>query len=135
MHKTKLGISVGLMGAFICFLGLFFDVKSWLFLAIIGLVLWQEENAWLKKLVIKVAIISLCLLLVPYAVNVVRDIIDIIRGIFSINKSLWSDRIDFYIPRIVFLLRTFIFIMLGSKSLKQKHVSMTSIDNIINKNI
>lgn len=146
MHKTKLGISVGLMGAFVCFLGLFFDVTDWFFVAIIGIILWQEENTWLKKLVVKVAIISLILLLTPYIVDIIISVFDFLNGFnndmvltqymgSSIDSAVWSARIHFYLDKVVLFIRTFIFIVLGIKSLNQRHFHMKRIDKIIDNNI
>lgn len=148
MHKTKIGISVGLMGAFICFMGLFFNVTDWFFVALIGLVLWLEDNTWLRKLVIKVAIISLILLLIPYATNIVLGIIKFFKDgceidfVLSLkylktylNSAMWSARISFYIEKIVLIIRILIFVVLGIKSLNQGHLHMKRIDKLIDKNV
>ncbi len=46
MQKTKLGVSVALMGAALYFLGLFSGYVALIILA--GYVLLMEENVWLK---------------------------------------------------------------------------------------
>ena len=148
MHKTKLGISVGLVGAFISFLALFFNVTDWFFVALIAFILWHEDNTWLRKLVIKVAIISLILLLIPYAVDLVLSIIiffadgcdvGLAMSVRSINSYIdiysWSSHISFYIDKIVIIIKVFIFAALGIKSLNQRHFKMKRIDKLIDKNI
>ena len=51
MQKTKLGISVGLLGAAIYFTGLFSGYLVAVLLA--GYVLMFEENEWLRKNAVK----------------------------------------------------------------------------------
>lgn len=147
MYKTKLGISVGLLGAFICFLGLFFDVTNWFFVALLGLVLWLEDNAWLRKLMVKVAIISLILLLIPYVTDLVISIFEFFDG-YNIDETLaqtyigsysdyvlFTNHVHFYLDKIILVLRTVVFIILGVKSLNQGHFSMKRIDKLIDKNV
>ena len=51
MQKTRLGISVGLLGAAIYFMGLFSGYLLAVLLA--GYVLLFEENSWLRKNAVK----------------------------------------------------------------------------------
>lgn len=50
MQKTKLGLSVGLVGAALYFLGLFSFIPAFLLAAY---VLLMEENQWLKRAAVK----------------------------------------------------------------------------------
>ena len=50
MQKTKLGLTVGLVGAGLYFLGLFSFIPAFLLAAY---VLLMEDNEWLKKTAVK----------------------------------------------------------------------------------
>ena len=54
MQKTKLGISVGLLGAALYFLGLINTVALFL---LAGYVLLFEENEWLRRAAVRAAVI------------------------------------------------------------------------------
>lgn len=134
MHKTKLGISVGLAGAFICFLGYFLGITSWAFIAIVGFVLLKEENEWLRRLSLKVVLVSAFFMLIPLFLGFVQDGFDIINRMFNSTIS-WPISLDSYIRDIASILEVIVFAILTTKSLKQGHVKIKSIDNIINKNV
>lgn len=135
MYKTKLGVSVGIMGALVCFLGYFLGVTSWPFLVVIGLILWKEDNEWLRRLVIKVAIISLFFALIPVAINGIQYIFNILNRMFNTDKVKWPVSLDYYINTIANILEIIVFVLLGFKSLNQKHVKIKPVDDIINKNV
>lgn len=83
MQKSKLGVSVALMGAALYFLGLFSGYVALIILA--GYVLLMEENVWLKKTAVKsVALLMLFSLilsvlgLIPSLVNFIDDTVNIL---------------------------------------------------------
>ena len=76
MKKTKLGISVGLLGAAIYFMGLFSGYLVVVLLA--GYVLLCEDNEWLKKSAVKaVSVMALFSFLIT-VVNLVPNAISVI---------------------------------------------------------
>ena len=82
MQKTRLGISVGLLGAAIYFMGLFSGYLLAVLLA--GYVLLFEENSWLRKNAVKamsvMAVFSLLITvlnLVPNAIGFINDVVSI----------------------------------------------------------
>ena len=89
MQKTKLGISVGMLGAVLYFMGIF---SGYLLVAILAAyVLLYEENGWLKQSAVRaVAILVIfsfgitVVKLIPDAMDFVDDIVTIFGGHFRI---------------------------------------------------
>ena len=79
MQKTRLGISVGLLGACICLVALFGGLTPTILLA--GYVLLMEENEWLKKCAVKAMAV---LLVVAFGITVVGLIPDLLSWLGSI---------------------------------------------------
>lgn len=135
MQKTKLGISVGLLGAIACFTGYF---GSYLVsVLIMGYVLLMEENEWLKKTVVKVMLIlvtfsaaNAVIGLIPDAINLVDSLLGIFKGHFSIPfiSSIVSLCRD-----ILSVLEKLIFLLLGFKAFNQGTVKISFIDRVIDK--
>lgn len=92
MQKTRLGISAGLLGAAIYFVGLF---SGYLVAVVLtGYVLLFEENSWLRKSAVKavsvMALFSLLITvlnLVPNAISFINDFTSIFGGSFYIETS------------------------------------------------
>ena len=90
MQKTRLGISAGLLGAAIYFVGLF---SGYLVAVVLtGYVLLFEENSWLRKSAVKavsvMALFSLLITvlnLVPNAISFINDF----TSIFGSSCSYW----------------------------------------------
>lgn len=71
MPKTKLGISVALMGAGLYFLGVFSFIPAFLLAAY---VLLCEENAWLKRNAVRMVIIVVGFYLLHIGVDMLQEI-------------------------------------------------------------
>lgn len=135
MQKTKLGIAVGLMGAAVCFSGLFGGYLVTMLLA--AYVLMFEENEWLKKTAVKsvalmifFSVVYTLLNLIPNAIGVVNHVFSIFGGSFSIAivsniLSVFSGAID--------IIEKLLFIGLGFKALNQGTISVPVVDKLINK--
>lgn len=135
MQKTKLGISVALIGAALYFLGLFSGYLAIVILA--GYVLLMEENIWLKKTAVKsvallmlFSMVSAVLNLIPGVINFIDDFFNIFRG----NFSIW------FLTSIVNMLRsginliqTVLFLILGLKALNQGTIRVPMIDKMVEK--
>ena len=135
MQKTKLGISVGLMGAGIYFMGLF---SGYLLCAIlVGYVFLFEENEWLKKSALK-AIVLLSMLslltvglnLIPNIVNFVNNIVSVFGGNFSIIPLT---KLVSAIVGAIDIIQKILFIILGLKAFNQGDISIPIVDNLIAK--
>lgn len=135
MQKTKLGVTVALLGAALYFSGLFGGYIITIVLA--GYVLLMEENLWLKKAAVKsvallmtFSIISAVLGLVPGFINFIDDVFAIFNGSFSIR----------FVTNIITMLRsglnlieTVLFLLLGLKALTQGNIPVLGVDKLVDK--
>lgn len=135
MQKTRLGISVGLLGAAIYFTGLF---SGYLVPVIFtGYVLLFEENEWLKKNAVKAIALMAFFSLLAVAFNLVPNVITLIGNIaaafgrnFGINMLT---RIISAIIGAIDIIEKILFVALGLKALNQGSISVPIVDKLINK--
>lgn len=73
MQKTKIGVSVGLLGAAIYFMGLFSGYLTVVLL--IGYVLLFEENEWLRKSAVKAVALMVVFSLAAAVMNLIPNVI------------------------------------------------------------
>lgn len=135
MQKTRLGISVGLLGAAIYFMGLFSGYLLAVLLA--GYVLLFEENSWLRKNAVKamsvMAVFSLLITvlnLVPNAIGFINDAVSIFGGSFYV--AFLSNLISAAVAALN-IIEKLLIIGLGVKALTQGTIAVPVVDNLINK--
>ena len=135
MQKTRLGISVGLLGAAIYFMGLFSGYLLAVLLA--GYVLLFEENSWLRKNAVKamsvMAVFSLLITvlnLVPNAIGFINDFVSIFGGSFYV--AFLSNLISAAVAALN-IIEKLLIIGLGVKALTQGTIAVPVVDNLINK--
>lgn len=135
MQKTKLGISVGLLGAAIYFMGLFSGYMVAVVLA--GYVLLFEENSWLRKSAVKAvsvmvlfSLLIAVLNLVPNAISFIDDVVSIFGGNFYV--AFLSNLISAAVAALN-IIEKLIMIGLGVKALTQGTIAVPVVDNLINK--
>lgn len=135
MRKTKLGISVGLLGAAIYFMGLFSGYLVAVVLA--GYVLMFEENSWLRKSAVKavsvMAFFSLLITvlnLVPNAISFIDNIVSIFGGSFHV--AFLSNLISAAVAALN-IIEKLLMIGLGINALNQGTIAVPVVDNLINK--
>lgn len=135
MQKTRLGITVGLMGAALYFSGLFGGYVITIILA--GYVLLCEENAWLKKAAVKTVAIMMgfsllgsLIYLIPNAIGVIDSILNVFGGNFYL--TFVSNIID-VLDKVLGLAEKLLLIILGLKAFNQGNISVPVIDKLINK--
>ena len=117
MQKTKLGVSVAVLGAAMYLLGLVGGYIPTLLMA--GYVLLFEENSWLKKAAVKVLAVMLCfsfagvvLGLLPSAVGVLNATL----GVFGVGG-----------------IQSVLLILLTIKALTQGTVAVPVVDELVDK--
>lgn len=137
MQKTKLGITVGLLGAAIYFTGLFGGFLVAIVLA--GYSLMFEENEWLKKNAVKAIALMVFFAMLSAVVNLIPDTISFINyvaGIFGgyVNVGILSF-IASVIESAVSIIEKILFIVLGIKALNQGTVAVPVVDKLIGKYI
>ena len=135
MQKTRLGISVGLLGAAIYFMGLFSGYLLAVLLA--GYVLLFEENSWLRKNAVKamsvMAVFSLLITvlnIVPNAIVCINDVVSIFGGSFYV--AFLSNLISAAVAALN-IIEKLLIIGLGVKALTQGTIAVPVVDNLINK--
>ncbi|MCR5808853.1 MAG: hypothetical protein K6G56_04760 [Clostridiales bacterium] len=135
MQKTRMGISVGLLGAMLFFAALFGGYVAAILLA--GYVLLFEENAWLKKSAVKSVALLVCfsiltalLGLIPSLIGFIDSICYVFGGGFSI--SIISKILN-VITSALSIIRTVLFLLLGFKALNQSSINVPVVDDLINK--
>ena len=137
MQKTRLGISVGLLGAAIYLTALFGGYIPLILLA--GYTLLFEENPWLKRSAVKAAVIVFAFALlsaligfIPNAIELIDDIFGVFKGSFSIPvlPSILS-----LVSTVLSILQKVILVVLGIKALTQGGMAIGIIDKTVSKHI
>lgn len=82
MQKTKLGISVGLMG-FITYLACYFGGYI-VAILLFGYILLVENNQWLRKTAVKALILTITFSVLPAIIQLIPDAIEFIGKIVSL---------------------------------------------------
>lgn len=135
MQKTKLGISVGLFGAAVYFMGLFGGYLVMILLA--GYALLFEQNEWLRKSVVKAVVLAVCFSLLTALINLIPDAISFIGDIASaFNASVYLPRVRSIIEAItdaLAIIEKVLLIVLGVKALNQSTITIPVVDKLINK--
>ncbi len=135
MQKTKLGVSVGLLGAAIYFVSLF---GSYIVPVIfVGYVLLFEDNEWLRKSSVKAIAVLICFSLLGTAIHIIPDVIECIDDIAivfngRVNAALLS-KIENALSSATGIIEKVLFIGLGLKALNQGSISVPVVDKLINK--
>lgn len=135
MQKTKIGISVGLLGAAIYFMGLLGGYVATVLL--VGYVLLFEENEWLRKSSVKAIGIMILFSLLSSVIGLIPNAINFIDYIFSIFGSYFrisvvSDLIG-AINTALTVIEKLLMIGLGIKALNQGTMSVPVVDKLIDK--
>ncbi len=137
MQKTKLGISVGLLGALLYFSGLFGGYVITIIMA--GYVLLAEENMWLRKACVKVvalmvvfSVLPALLSLIPGAIEVINEICALFKGYFTVP---YINNIVNLLQNIIYFVEKLVFLGLGFKALTQGTIQIPVVDDLVNKHM
>lgn len=135
MQKTKLGITVGMLGATVYLAGLFGGYLVAIVLA--GYILLYEENEWLKKSAVKAITLMICFSFFSISINVISNGITCIHNIVAIFDGSFSiDLLSKFIVAlnsIIDLFEKILFLDLGLKALNQGTISVPIVDKLISK--
>ena len=137
MQKTKLGISVGLMGAIAYFAGLF---SGYLVAVLIfGYIMLVEDNPWLRKTAVKSIVLLVTFSALSAVIGLIPDFISFVNTIFNVFGSYFSLSVVTNILAVVTsalsILKTVVFLVLGLKALNQGTLTIPVVDNMTNKNM
>lgn len=135
MQKTRLGISVGMLGAAIYLTGLFSGYFVVVVLA--GYALLFEENWWLKRNAVKAVALMVFFSLLITMINLIPNMLGVISNIVAIFGGVFSvSALDYFVSAVVSIIeiiQKILFVGLGIKALSQGTIAVLVIDNLINK--
>ena len=135
MQKTRLGISVPLMGLIVCLCGMFAGYTVAILVA--GYILLAEENIWLRKTAAKVIALMLAFSVLSAIVGLIPDVWGVIENFIGIFKEYFYvsiiNRIFNFLSSVVSLARFFVFALLSYKALTQGTIKVPVVDTILNK--
>lgn len=138
MQKTKLGISVGLLGAIIYFASAF-GGGYLVALLLCGYVLLVEDNPWLRKTSVKAVLLLIMFSLVSVVLGLIPDIWETITNLLmAFNKypsSTFISGINSTISSAITIVKSVLFVILGLKALNQGAIKLPVIDKLIDKYI
>ena len=137
MQKTKLGISVGLMGAIAYFAGLFSGYL--VAILIFGYIMLVEDNPWLRKTAVKSVVLLVSFSLISAVVGLIPDFVSFIYSIVNvfgghISLSVITNIVS-VITSALGILKTVVFIALGLKAMTQGTVNIPVVDSVTDKNM
>ena len=137
MQKTRLGISVGLLGAAIYLTALFGGYIPLILL--VGYTLLCEENAWLKKSAVKAAVIVFAFALLSALIGFIPNAIGLINDIAGVFKESFSiaivSKILTVVNTVLVIAEKIILIVLGIKAFTQGGISIGFIDKVVGKHM
>lgn len=135
MQKTRLGISVGMLGAAVYLTGLFSGYLVAILTA--GYVLLFEENGWLKRSVVKAvslmvffSFITVLINLIPDAMNCISYIASMFGGNFHIG---FVSNLVSAVTSVIDIIEKVFFLALGVKALNQGTIAVPVVDKLISK--
>lgn len=131
--KTKLGVSVGILGAATYFLGLF---SGYTVLAlVVGYILLCEQDSWLRKTAVKALVISLCFSALYYVIDFLPSLLNLIDDLFGIfNRSFYPSSVHSlfsFFKNCITILKEVVMIVLGILALGKKTINIAPIDKLV----
>ena len=135
MQKTKVGISVGMIGAAVYFAGLFGGYIAVIILA--GYILLCEENEWLRRSAVKAVALLMVFSFFTTAANLVPNVIGFIDNVASIfggsfKITVLSDLIKAIVAALN-IIQKILLLSMGIKALNQGTRPIPIVVNLINK--
>ena len=137
MQKTKLGISVGLVGAILYLCGYFSGYLATLLIA--GYVLRFEENTWLKKTSVRAVILMIGFSVLYALLGLIPDLISLVNSVFNVfgghfGISFVTNIISVF-RNLLNLFELVVFFLLGATALAQKDIKIPGLDDLIDKHM
>ncbi len=135
MQKTKLGISVGALGAITYFAGFFDGFLVAIVLA--GYVLLFEDDAWLRRSVVKAvvlmalfAIITAFIYLIPDVIGIIEKLVSVFNGVLDLIKV---DQVIGVIVGGINIVEKILFLGLGINALRQRTIVIPFVDLLVSR--
>jgi len=135
MEKTRLGITISLLGGALYFIGLM-GITPLIIAA--GYVLVMEENQWLKRVAVKAVAVVLFFTILSNLVGLVGDsssflnnLVQLFNGsinLATVNRLVSMARI------VISFISTLCLLMLGFRAMKMGDVRVGAVDRAVDKN-
>ncbi len=136
MEKTKLGISIGLMGAAVYFTGIL-NYIALIFIA--GYILLFEENNWLKKSAVKAVVIFVTFSIIPVCFGFVSNVFDfvnyLINGFGGRLNLGWPLNIEILVNIASQFIRNTLLFILGFMAISQGSIPVKPIDKFVDRHM
>ncbi len=135
--KSRLGISVGLLGAIIYACGLFGGYIPLIILC--GYVLLVEKNDWLEYVAVKAICVNILFSVLFLIISVIPDLLDIIQDFVYLFKGTFSYQVISNMESCVYGIISFIknitYLLLMFKALTLGDMRIGVVDSLINKHM
>lgn len=135
MKKTRLGVSVGLVGAalfFACFFGGYLAA-----FVVAGYILLFEENPWLRRTAVRGVALMIGFSVLSAIVGLIPDTMVFLNSIWTLfGGNLYSttlSNIVSVLSNAIDIIEKLFFLVLGVKALNQGTVRIPVIDNLVTK--
>lgn len=135
MQKSKLGITVGALGAITYFTGLFNGYLVAIIVA--GYVLLFEDNTWLRRTVVKAVALMVFFSVLIIIINLIPDAVSFFETVSAVfNGELKLEvvhQIVNAITIVIDIVEKILFIGLGFKALNQSTIVIPFIDSLVSR--
>ena len=133
--RSKIGISVGALGALVYFATLFGGYTAVLLIA--GYIVIAEDNVWLKRAAVKAVVTTVAFSVLVTVINLVPNLlqwinllVNVFEGSFNYEKV---NSVIYLIVNAIEICKTVLMLILGVKALEQRTVSVPFVDKFLNK--
>ncbi len=134
--KSKLGLSVGALGALVFFAALFGGYVGVLLVA--GYIVLVEDNEWLRRSAVKAVFTLVFFSVLITVINLIPDLLQWISSLVAVFKGTFDhatiSSIINVITKAIEIIRTVLLLILGVKAFDQRTVVIPVVDKFINKN-
>lgn len=131
--KSKLGISVGVLGALPFILNLFGGYTP--LLLVVGYIFIREEDEWLRKTAMKALVLTVLFSVIYFVLGIIPDVLYIISDLIGIfGGYFYPDKIhslfDFFQGGLTFI-EDIVMILMAVLSLMKKSINIAPIDKLV----
>lgn len=136
--KTKLGISVGVLGAITCWCGVLSGYLAVLVLA--AYVLLKEEDGWLKNTVVKVVITMVLFDVVAVLIGFIPDILSWVTTLTRVvsEEPNYFSKVNSFVElftKLINIIQKAYLLILGFMALNKKTINVPFVDSFIEKHV
>lgn len=131
--KTRLGITVGMLGAVTCFSALVDPI----ILALLAVyILFVEKDKWLKALAIKISVVYMGFFVILQAVNIINLALSSFTNFTNYwFATEWYPQFPGMLTNIINIARIVTFVVAGISALKMKGFRINKIDSYVENNL